>query len=215
MNVSTGIRSSASCSRSMLPRDFDIFSPESCSMPLCAHTWAKGRPAAHDWASSFSWWGKIRSRPPPCTRKLAAQELLGHRRALDVPPRPAAPQGESQATSSSGFCGLPQREVERVALVLAGLDPPARLQLVRPLAGERAVRLTRPHREVDVAAGLVGLAAVDQLLDQRDDLGDRLGGPRLTVGTADAEPIGVGEEVLASSPAASCAELISALARPR
>ena len=55
----------ASRRETIFPSDFDIFSPVSCSIPLCIHMRANSLPAPRDWASSFSWWGKIRSFPPP------------------------------------------------------------------------------------------------------------------------------------------------------
>ena len=38
----------------MLPSDFDIFSASVWTIPLCIQTRANGRPAASDWAISFS-----------------------------------------------------------------------------------------------------------------------------------------------------------------
>ncbi len=38
----------------MLPSDFDIFSAPASTIPLCIQARAKGRPAASDWAISFS-----------------------------------------------------------------------------------------------------------------------------------------------------------------
>ena len=48
-----------------LPADLDIFSPVKRSIPLCAQICANGCPSARDCATSFSWWGKTRSSPPP------------------------------------------------------------------------------------------------------------------------------------------------------
>ena len=45
------------------------------------------------------------------------------------PGRPR-PHGESQAVSSSGFLGLPEREIERIALERGALDPLALVHLV-------------------------------------------------------------------------------------
>ena len=92
------------------------------------------------------------------------------------PGRPR-PQGESHDVSSPGLFAFQSAKsrgssLQRVRLLL--------LDLVGPLAGERAVLGEARDAEVDVALGLVGVARVDQLLDQRDDLGDRLGRLRLT-----------------------------------
>ena len=54
------------------------------------------------------------------------------------PGRPR-PHGESQAVSSPGFCGLPEREVERVALALGALDALALVHLVDVAVGQLAV----------------------------------------------------------------------------
>ena len=87
----------------MLPSDLDIFSPDRRSMPLCAHTRAKGRPAAPDWATSFSWWGKIRSRPPPCTSNRGPSSFSAiAEHSMCHPGRPS-PHGEGQRVSSPGF----------------------------------------------------------------------------------------------------------------
>ena len=51
------------------PRDLDIFSVFTFTNPLCTQNllnwsehWSQD---AMDCASSFSWWGKVRSSPPP------------------------------------------------------------------------------------------------------------------------------------------------------
>src|SRR4029077_12933483 len=98
-------------------------------------------------------------------------------RALDVPARPPAPPRRVPPGVLVRFVGLPQREVERVLLVLAGLDP--RLELVDALARELPVMIVGANAEIDVAGGLVGPASSDQLLDQSDNLGHHLGRPRL------------------------------------
>src|SRR5947209_6931193 len=97
-----------------------------------------------------------------------AQELLRHRRALDVPAGTPATPGRVPPRVFTLFRSLPQREVARVLLerarILVGLD------LVQSLAREPAVVSERRHAEVHVPARLVGVPAADQLFDQRDDL---------------------------------------------
>ena len=67
-------------------------------------------------------------------------------------------------------------------------------------ARARRRRRQRAHAEVDVAAGLVGVAARRPARAiSVDDRLDRLGGQRLVVGPAEAEPVGVGEVVRRSS----------------
>ena len=87
----------------MFPSDFDIFSPVSRSMPLCIHTRAKRSPAASDCARSFSWCGKIRSRPPPWTSKSSPSCTRAMAEHSMCQPGRLRPQGESQAVSSPGL----------------------------------------------------------------------------------------------------------------
>ena len=84
-----------------------------------------------------------------------------------------------------GLLGLPEREVERVLLAVGALDALALVHLVDVAVRELAVRRVRAHAEVDVAARLVGVPALDQGLDQVDDLRQRLRGQRLVVGPAE------------------------------
>lgn len=52
--------------REEISRDFDIFSLSMVMKPLCTQYLTNGFPVnASDCAISFSWWGKIRSAPPP------------------------------------------------------------------------------------------------------------------------------------------------------
>ena len=84
----------------MLPSDFDIFSASVSIMPLCIQIRAKPRPAASDWAISFSWWGKTRSEPPPWIAKegpSSRSAITEH--SMCQAGRPG-PQGESQLVSS-------------------------------------------------------------------------------------------------------------------
>ncbi len=58
-----------------MPSDLLIFSPEVVIHALCIQYVAKSRPAARDWACSFSWWGKRRSTPPPWMSKAGPRYL--------------------------------------------------------------------------------------------------------------------------------------------
>ena len=172
----------------MLPVDFDIFSSESCSIPLWAQKRANGLPAPRDWASSFSWCGKRRSRPPPwisnsgprCFSAIAEHSMC-------QPGRPG-PQGESHSVSSCAFVAFQRaksrgssfRSLGSWAIISSGCAPES----------EPYVGIGR-HAEVDVAAGLVGEPAVDQLADESDDLRDDLGRARLDVRPAEPELVGV------------------------
>jgi hypothetical protein len=58
--------------REGIPEDFDIFSDPRLTNPLWSQDRTNGRAvAASDWAISFSWWGKMRSSPPPWRSKLS------------------------------------------------------------------------------------------------------------------------------------------------
>ena len=109
------------------------------------------------------------------------QVLVAHRGALDVPAG-AAVAPRALPAGLAGLGGLPQGEVERVALaVLEALAvcpqlPVAALHLVDVAAGELAVPGVAAHREVDVALRLVGVALLDEGLDQADHGADLLGG---------------------------------------
>ena len=119
------------------------------------------------------------------------------------PGRPR-PHGDSHQVSSSGLFAFHSAKSSGSRLCSPGSADPApssswsmRWLLSSPVAVEAA------HREVDVAAGLVGVPVGDQLLDQRDDLGHRLGRQRLEVGPAQPQQVGVGDVGLASSRRAS------------
>ena len=115
-----------------------------------------------------------------------AEQRARHRAALDVPARPpTAPR--RLPLRLAGFRELPQREVERIALVLVLGDARADQQLVDVLAAERAVARKRRHGVVDAVFADVGVAGLDQLADHLDDLRHELRGVRLRVGLAHVE----------------------------
>src|SRR5207237_9561987 len=83
---------------------------------------------------------------------------------------------------------LPEREIawillERIRLLL--------LYLVQTLARQPPVIRKAIDAEVDVTARLVRVPVPNQVLDQRDDLGDRLRRLRLGIRPAEAERLGV------------------------
>ena len=172
----------------MLPSDFDIFSASVSIIPLCIQIWAKPRPAPSDWAISFSWWGKTRSEPPPWIANSgpsSASAIAEH--SMCQPGRPG-PQGESQEVSSSGLWAFQRAKSSGSSLSEA--DPassPWSMSSVRRLESLPYSAIAA-DLEVDVAARLVGVAGVDQLGDQLQDLADRLGRQRLGVGAAEPEP---------------------------
>ena len=116
--------------------------------------------------------------------------LLRHRRALDVPARPAAAPRRVPPRVLAFLVGLPEREVAWILLqrrLLVLLGRVARRLLVAVAAREPAVVREARDAEVDVASGRVGMARRDELLDHRHDLRDRLGRLRLDVRPAEAE----------------------------
>src|SRR5204863_10162882 len=88
----------------------------------------------------------------------AAERVLRHRRALDVPARPATPPRRIPCGVLARLVRLPQREVEPVLLralvVLALIHLLDRAVRELPVLGERA------HPEVDVARACVRVTGV-------------------------------------------------------
>ena len=182
----------ASASDSMLPTLLAIFSPPSCSIPLCIQIWASSAPRpARVCAASFSWCGKVEVVAAAVDLEADAEQLLGHRRALDVPARAPAAPGRVPGGVLALLLRLPEREIERVLLAIGALDALALVHVVDGAVAERAVAGVGAHAEVDVAVDRVGAAVVDQRLDQVDDRADRLAGQRLGVGPAELEQVGV------------------------
>ena len=86
-----------------------------------------------------------------------AQMLRAHRRALDVPARPAATPGTCPARLVRRR-GLPQHEVGGVLLVGRDLDPGTGHQLVVRAPRQAAVVVHRGHAEQHMTLGGVGVA---------------------------------------------------------
>ena len=110
------------------------------------------------------------------------------------PGRPR-PHGESHAVSSPSLCAFQSAKSSGSSLQVGAFDALALVHLVDVAARQLAVLGQRAHAEVDVAAGRVGVAALDQRADQVEDRLDVLGRQRLVVGPAEPEPLGVGEVV--------------------
>ena len=105
--------------RSTLPSDLPILAPPRLSRRVVHPEPGERRsPAALDWAISFSWCGKTRSRPPPwmsnsCPRYR--QHMAEH--SMCQPGRPRPPRrGPLRVGRLVGLGALPQGEVARVAL---------------------------------------------------------------------------------------------------
>src|SRR5262249_28502328 len=97
--------------------------------------------------------GKDQVLPAAMHVEGRAQVLLAHRRALDVPARaaraPGAVPGDRRRLAR--LRRLPEGEVERIALLLAGLDARARAQILQVPFGQLPVPRERAYREIHVA----------------------------------------------------------------
>src|SRR5205823_2446824 len=107
----------------------------------------------------------------------------------DVPAgTPSTPWGVPRGLA--GLRGLPQREVERKLLLLAGLEARAGAQLLDVAVAELAVVPLRAHAVVDVARGRgVAVAVSHDLLRHLNDRADLLRHARTHVGLEQAEAI--------------------------
>ena len=103
------------------------------------------------------------------------------------PGRPRAPRRVPRGVLAR-LLRLPEREVARILLQRVRLLVD---HVVELRAGELAVVGVARDAEVDVALDVVREVAGDQLLDERDDLRDRLASPRLDVRPAEPEVVGV------------------------
>ena len=153
-------RSSASCSDSMLPTDLAIFSPPSWSIPLCIQMRVSSAPRAVARLGGLVLVvGEDQVAAAAVDLEADAEQLLGHRRALDVPAGPAAAPRRVPGRVLARLLGLPEREVERILLAVRALDALALVHVVDAAVAELAVARVRAHAEVDVAVDRVGVAA--------------------------------------------------------
>src|SRR5262249_9043042 len=118
------------------------------------------------------------------------EQLLCEHRALDVPARSAAAPRRVPGGVLALLVRLPEREVARVLLERVRL---LLLDLIRALSREPAVAGEARDAEVDVALDRIGVTAVDERLDEADDLGHVLGHLRHRIRQAETELAGVGE----------------------
>ena len=83
------------------PRDLDIFSPETFKKPVCIQYWTSGDlpETASICAISASWWGNIKSSPPPCMSYWAPKYFSVIAVSSICHPGLPLPQGESQTGS--------------------------------------------------------------------------------------------------------------------
>src|SRR3989338_1884722 len=89
---------------------------------------------------------------------------------------PLAPRGRPARLARLG--SLPEGEVQRVPLSLIHLDAGTRLEFVDLFVGELAVVLELADLEKDIIPRDVGVAVVDNPLDQRDHLRNIFGAER-------------------------------------
>ena len=123
-----------------------------------------------------------------------APRSSGHRRAFQMPAGASAPPRRGPRRLV-GFGALPQREVALIAL--AGSHSLALMDVVDLVSGQLAVFGVAQHVEIDVAAAGIGVAGLDQPLDQLHHLGHVAGGPRLPRWRQDTEGVvGGGERPL-------------------
>ena len=115
----------------MLPTDFAIFAWSSRTIPLCTHRRASGCAVGSAGLRRLVLVvGEDQVRAAAVDLEVEPEQLLGHRRALDVPARPAAAPGRLPGRVLARLLRLPQREVERVPLALGALDPLALIHVV-------------------------------------------------------------------------------------
>ena len=133
--------------------------------------------------------GRSRSLPPPWISNGAPSTVSAiAEHSMCQPGRPR-PHGESHAVSSIGFVAFQSAKSSGSSLRRGALEALALVHVVDVAVRERAVLGQRAHAEVDVALGLVGVAALDQRLDQRDDLRHHLRRLRLEVRAPEPEPL--------------------------
>src|SRR6202012_5273382 len=118
--------------------------------------------------------GKDEVGPAAVDGEGGAQLPLGHHRALDVPRRAAGAPGRVPGGVLALLGRLPEGEVEAFLLEAGGARLLALVHVLGTAVGELAVVGEAADAEVDVAARLVGVAALDQVGDQLDDPVHRL-----------------------------------------
>ena len=97
------IFSNASLTVQKLPTDLLIFSPSIFIIPLCSQYWTTGSCSRQhsDWKISASWWGNIRSEPPPWISNFSPRCLSDIAEHSICHPGLPFPHGLSQLGSPS------------------------------------------------------------------------------------------------------------------
>ena len=181
--------SSAACSRWMLPTDLAIFSrahlDHAVVHPDPGQRLAAGGLGLGDLVLVV---GEHQVRAAAVDLEVGAEDLLGHRRALDVPAGPALAPRRGPRGVLALLVLLPQREVARARrLSCGGVVALALLASPRRAVRELAVVGEALDLEVHVALGVVGVPASISALISVDDRADRLRRLRLVVGPAEPE----------------------------
>ena len=135
--------------------------------------------------------------PAAVNIKDLAQVFLGHRRAFDVPARTSRSfdAGRRRPRRLASQRGLPQDKIVDVALVGLDLDSRASFHFAERAAGQLAVVRHRGHVEQHMVVGDIGMAAHNELLDDRLHFPDMRGRARLDRRRQDAERRDVGVEL--------------------
>src|SRR5215207_8263737 len=129
--------------------------------------------------------------PSAVELELRTEDLLGHRRAFDVPPRsPRAPR-RSPRRVLVRLLGLPKGEVPLVLLEVTRLLGDHLLQ-----SGAREPPVLRKARNAEIHIPIhdVRVLPIDELLNKPNDLGNRLGGPWLEIRSSQPEVVRILEE---------------------
>ena len=124
---------------------------------------------------------------------------LAHRRAFDMPARPAAAP-RAVPTGLVGGRGFPEHKIAGVALIGRDLDPGAGDHLVAAAARELAVARPGGDREQHMPLGGIGVLRRNQPLDQGDHLRDVGGGAGLDIGRQGAERRHIGVKLGRGAP---------------
>ena len=136
--------------------------------------------------------GKDQIGPAAVDLEADAEQSFGHRRALNVPARSTLAPRRLPGRVLAGLLRLPQREVGRIALAPGALHSLPLVHLLQIAMGKLTVFGIAADREVHVSLRRIGVPALDQPLDQVDDLRDRGACQGLVVGPSDSKSIGVG-----------------------
>ena len=114
-----------------------------------------------------------------------------------MPAREAFSPGAVPLDHPSGFGGLPQGEIARVALERVGFHPDGFQEFgFVDIAGQLAVLRESGHREIDVAVGLVRQPLLDEPLCDLYHLGDVVGRLREFVRGPDSQLTLVGQKAV-------------------